>query len=69
MKAFEVLMQGRDISFDYNDNHIMCFPHIINICTIHTIEHLTNPMLVDEQAKFHVASLGNMEQSYRQAVE
>jgi hypothetical protein len=47
----------------------MCFPHIINIYTTHTIEHLTNPMLVDEQAKFHVASLGNTEQSYRQAVE
>ena len=71
MKAFEVLMQARDIPFDYNDNRIMCFPHIINICTTHTTESLTDPSLADEQAEFHIAPLGpeDTEQSYEEAVE
>ncbi len=71
MKVFEVLMQDWDITFNYNDNRIMCFPHIINICTTHTTESLTDPALADEQAEFHVAPLGpeDMEQSYKEAVE
>jgi len=70
MKAFEALMCTWDVPFDHNNNHIMCFPHIINICTTHTIESLTDPALADEQTDFDaIPFLGGMEQDYRQAVE
>jgi len=70
MKAFEVLMCTWDVPFDRNNNRIMCFPHIINICTTHTIESLTDPALADEQTDFDVVPfLGGVEQDYQQAVE
>jgi len=70
MKAFEALMRTRDVPFDHNNNCIMCFPHIINICTTHTVESLTDPALADEQTDFDaIPFLGGMEQDYRQAVE
>jgi len=52
MKAFEDLMRIRDVPFDHRDNRIMCFPHIINICSTHVIESFTNTALADEQAEF-----------------
>jgi hypothetical protein len=69
MKAFEELMQARDIRFDYEDNRIMCFPHITNICTTHVVESFTNPTLADDQAEFDAASppLVPDEQTYDEA--
>ena len=70
MKALEALLRARDITFDYADNRIMCFPHVINICAAHTIKSFTDPELVDNQAEFSVASFpGNGEQTYQEAVE
>ena len=70
MKAFEALMHARDVPFNYNNNRIMCFPHIINICTTHTVESLTDPALADEQTDFDVVPfLGGAEQDYQQAVK
>ena len=37
MKALQLLLVKRDIEFDHLNNRIMCFPHIINICTAHII--------------------------------
>jgi len=52
MKAFEDLICIQDVPFDHRDNCIMCFPHIINICSTHVIESFTNMALADEQAEF-----------------
>jgi hypothetical protein len=37
MKELQVLLVKHDIVFDHLNNCIMCFPHIINICTAHII--------------------------------
>jgi hypothetical protein len=55
MKALAELLKARDIPFDYEDNRIMCFPHITNICTTHVVESLTNASLADAQAEFDAA--------------
>ena len=52
MKEFEELMHAQDIPFDHKDNHIMCFPHITNICATHVIKSFTNETLVDDQVEF-----------------
>ena len=37
MKELQAMLVKHDIMFDHAKNHIMCFPHIINICTTHII--------------------------------
>jgi hypothetical protein len=69
MRAFEDIMRAREIPFDHEDNRIMCFPHIINICTTHVIESFTDTALADDQADFD-ADLPPMvpaEQTYEEA--
>jgi hypothetical protein len=34
------LVVNRDIAFDYLDNRIRCFPHIINLCALRAVESL-----------------------------
>jgi hypothetical protein len=52
LEAFELLVMAWDITFDYEDNHIMCFPHVINICSTHVIKEFTNVDLVDDSEEF-----------------
>jgi len=33
MEALEVKLAPRDISFDATDHHVMCFGHIVNLCS------------------------------------
>jgi hypothetical protein len=47
MQELAILLEQRDIPFDPQDNRIMCFPHIINICVQHVIEKITNWDLAD----------------------
>jgi hypothetical protein len=47
MKYMEEFLTARDIPFDAQDNRIMCFPHIINICSQHVINLFTDPTLFD----------------------
>jgi len=42
MTELAALLYSRDINFDAQDRHIMCFPHIINICSQHVISKFTN---------------------------
>jgi hypothetical protein len=37
MKELQALLVKRDVVFDHLNNRIMCFPHIINICTAHIV--------------------------------
>ena len=37
MKALQALLVKRDIPFDHLNNRIMCYPHIINVCTAHIV--------------------------------
>ena len=37
MKELQALLVKRDVVFDHANNRIMCFPHIINICTTHIV--------------------------------
>ena len=52
LKAFEKLLIKREIDFHHKNNRIMCFPHVINICTTHVIEGFTDPLLVDDTDEF-----------------
>ncbi|OBZ73092.1 Zinc finger BED domain-containing protein 4 [Grifola frondosa] len=46
------LLKNRDIPFDAKENHIMCFLHIINICSTHVIEEVTNLAYADAADEF-----------------
>jgi hypothetical protein len=52
LEGFELLVMAWDIVFDHEDNHIMCFPHVINICSTHVIKQFTNIDLVDDLEEF-----------------
>jgi hypothetical protein len=47
MKALERELVSRDIAFDFSDNCICCFPHVINLCTSHVIESFTSSSRAD----------------------
>ena len=47
MKALQTLLKLHDIPFDAEDNRIMCFPHIINICVKHIVDKFTDLELVN----------------------
>jgi len=38
MKALETMLAARDVSFDAHDHRIMCFAHIINLCSGRVID-------------------------------
>jgi hypothetical protein len=46
LKELKVLLKEREIPFKYRNNHIACFPHIVNLCTQRIIAALTNPNLI-----------------------
>lgn len=37
MKELQELLVGREVAFDHLKNRVMCFPHIVNICTCHIV--------------------------------
>lgn len=40
MQELEDRLTERGIKFDHKDNHIGCYPHIINICVSHIVKSL-----------------------------
>jgi hypothetical protein len=50
LEEYETLVQAtRELTFNHENNHIMCFPHVINVCSTHVIEGFTNIDLVDKE--------------------
>ncbi|KIJ58550.1 hypothetical protein HYDPIDRAFT_102399, partial [Hydnomerulius pinastri MD-312] len=47
MFELEKLLKERDIPFDHKDRRIRCFPHILNICTGHVLEAITDTSLAE----------------------
>lgn len=47
MQALEVVLKKHDILFDCMDQCIRCLPHILNICTGHVIDALTDEDLIN----------------------
>ena len=47
MEHLEILLRSQDINFDAEDWHIMCFPHVVDICCQHVIKEFTNVELAD----------------------
>ena len=37
MKELQALLVKRDVDFHHLNNRVMCYPHIINICTAHIV--------------------------------
>jgi hypothetical protein len=37
MRELQALLLKREVMFDHRNNRIMCYPHIINICTAHIV--------------------------------
>ncbi|CAA7260679.1 unnamed protein product [Cyclocybe aegerita] len=52
LEELQVLLEVRDIPFNAKDRHIMCFPHVINICVTHITESFTDLALASDEAKF-----------------
>jgi hypothetical protein len=48
MKELGKLLQDQNIAFDPVDSRIMCFPHIINICSTHVIKSFHTNSVDDE---------------------
>ena len=46
LKELKILLAEHEIPFKYRNNHIPCFPHIVNLCTQKIISELTNPALI-----------------------
>jgi len=44
-----LLRTTRELDWDHENNRIMCFPHVINICSTHVIEGFTQLELVDDE--------------------
>ncbi|CAA7270386.1 unnamed protein product [Cyclocybe aegerita] len=55
LEELQVLLEARDIPFNAKDRHIMCFPHVINICVTHVIESFTDLALTSDEAEFAAA--------------
>ncbi|CAA7265254.1 unnamed protein product [Cyclocybe aegerita] len=55
LEELQVLLEARDIPFNAKDRHIMCFPHVINICVTHVIESFTDLALASDEAEFAAA--------------
>ncbi|CAA7267874.1 unnamed protein product [Cyclocybe aegerita] len=55
LEELQVLLEARDIPFNAKDRHIMCFPHIINICVTHVTESFTDLALTSDEAEFAAA--------------
>ena len=49
VKALEMMLANRDVSFDARDHRIMCFAHIINLCSGRVINAASN-MAGDEDS-------------------
>jgi hypothetical protein len=43
LKELKILLKEREITFKYRNNHIPCFPHVVNLCTQSIIKALTDP--------------------------
>jgi hypothetical protein len=52
LEEYEILVEAQDIVFDHEDNRIMCFLHVINICSTHVIKEFTNVVLADNSEEF-----------------
>jgi hypothetical protein len=70
MKELEKLLRARKVAFDSLDNRIMCFPHIINICSTHVIKSF-NTDLMDDQDVFDAKPPPSdpAKQTYKEAVK
>ena len=71
MEHLEILLCLRDIDFDAEDRHIMCFPHVVNICCQHVIKEFTNIELVNAAAPTQTPGPLNLSNapSYEDAVK
>jgi hypothetical protein len=45
MQELETLLRARDVEFDALDRLVMCFPHVMHICTTHVIKSFTDDEL------------------------
>lgn len=70
MTELAALLYSRDINFDAQDRRIMCFPHIINICSQHVISKFTNIELANatEATPVILAPNNATRQSFNNAV-
>jgi hypothetical protein len=57
LEELQKLLAKRGIRFDYKDQRIMCFPHVINICCQHVIEKFTNIKLSESFDEFVAGEL------------
>jgi hypothetical protein len=69
MEELEKILELQDIKFDAQDRHIMCFPHVINICSQHVIKKFTNTEFVDAPKEEIQVSEPPATESYEDAVK
>ena len=63
-----LLQTTRELDWDHENNRIMCFPHVINICSTHVIEGFTQLELVDDEFDPSLPPRDPDRQTYDEAV-
>lgn len=71
MEELSLLLDARGIPFDNEDQRMMCFPHVINICCQHVLQEFTNTELSESVDDFEAQELSCLPhlQSFEDAVK
>jgi hypothetical protein len=64
----KLIQTTQELTWDYENNRIMCFPHVINVCSTHVIEGFTKLELVDTEFDPSLPPRDPDLQSYNEAV-
>jgi hypothetical protein len=70
-EALQVLLTEREIDFDHRDRRIRCLPHILNICSGHVLDAVTNHSVIDLAVSRFSEGLEDLSdrQTYKEALE
>jgi hypothetical protein len=71
VEVLQVLLAEREVNFDHRDRHIQCLPHILNICSGHVLDALTDHSVIDLAGSQFSGVLEDLSdrQTYKEALE
>lgn len=71
-EVLQGLLAKRDIDFDHRDRRIRCLPHILNICSGHVVDALTDQELIEIAGSRFSALINDLDddgETYQEALE
>ena len=71
VEILQDLLAQRDIEFDHRDRRIQCLPHILNICSGHVLDALTDQSIIEIASSQFLVPLEDVDdgQTYQEALE